>query len=79
MMPRPTTTSAAATTSTKNTVVCPPMSPNFTAKATNDRLTALSISSTHMNSTSGLRRTITPSAPMPNSAAARTRYHVVVG
>ena len=26
MMPRPTTTSAAATTSTKNTAACPPMS-----------------------------------------------------
>ena len=34
MMPRPTTTSAAATTSTKNTAVCPPMSPSCVARAT---------------------------------------------
>ena len=34
MMPRPTTTSAAATTITKNTVVCPLMSPSLRATAT---------------------------------------------
>ena len=28
---------------------------------------------------SGLRRTSTPTVPMPNSTAASTRYHVVVG
>ena len=37
------------------------------------RLTALSISSMHMNITSGLRRTSTPTAPMPNRTAARIR------
>ena len=79
MMPRPTTTSAAATTSTKNTVVCPPMSPSCLLSATKLRLTALSISSTHMNMTSGLRRTSTPTVPIANSTAASTRYHVVVG
>ena len=47
--------------------------------ATNVRLTALSISSTHMNSTSGLRRTITPTTPMENSTADSMRYQVVVG
>ena len=73
MMPRPTTTSAAATTSTKNTAVCPPMSPSRVDMATKLRLTALSISSMHMNITSGLRRSVTPTAPMPNSTAASTR------
>ena len=69
MMPRPTTTSAAATTSTKNTTVWPPMSSSVLAKATKVRLTALSISSMHMNITSGLRRTSSPTAPMANSTA----------
>ena len=63
MMPRPTTTSAAATTSTKNTTTWPPMSLSIRAKVTNVRLTALSMSSTHMNITSGLRRTSRPTAP----------------
>ena len=80
MMPRPTTTSAAATTITKNTVVCPPMSLELRLRAaTKLRLTALSISSTHISMMSGLRRTSTPTVPMPNSTAASTRYHVVVG
>ena len=34
------------------------------ANVTNVRLTALSMSSTHMNITSGLRRTSRPTAPM---------------
>ena len=33
----------------------------------------------HMNRTSGLRRTITPTTPMVNSAADSSRYQVVVG
>ena len=76
MMPRPTTTSAAATTSTKNTAVWPSMLPTVLDRATKQRLTALSISSMHINITSGLRRTSTPTAPMPNSTAPSTRYHV---
>ena len=59
-MPRPTTTSAAATTSTKTTTVWPPMSSSIREKVTKVRVTALSISSTHMNITSGLRRTSRP-------------------
>ena len=43
------------------------------AKVTNVRLTALSISSTHMNITSGLRRTSSPTAPIVNSSAAERR------
>ena len=38
MMPSPTTTSAAATTSTKNTAVWPSMLPKRTASATNDEV-----------------------------------------
>ena len=46
------------------------------AKVTKVRLTALSISSTHMNMISTLRRISSPTAPMLNSAAASARYHV---
>ena len=59
----PTTTSAAATTSTKNTIAWPPTSSSAREKATKVRFTALSISSTHMNITSGLRRTSRPDGP----------------
>ena len=43
------------------------------ARATNVRLTALSISSTHMNITSGLRRTISPTAPIAEQHRRRAR------
>ena len=42
-------------------------------------MTALSISSMHMNITSGLRRTSTPKVPIENSSADSSRYQVVVG
>ena len=61
---RPTTTSAAATTITKNAMTCPSSDPCILAKATNARLTAFSMSSTHMNTTIALRRTSTPTAPI---------------
>ena len=79
MMPRPTTASAAATTRMKNTAVCPSMLPTVRDRATKLRLTALSISSMHISITRALRRTSTPTAPMPNSTAPSTRYHVAVG
>ena len=41
------------------------------AKVTNARLVALSISSTHMNTTMALRRSSTPAAPIENSSAER--------
>ena len=44
-------------------------------KVTKVRLTALSMSSTHMNITSTLRRMSRPTAPMVNSTAARIRYY----
>src|SRR5581483_6231319 len=75
MMPRPTTTSAAATTITKNTIDWPPTSSSMRANVMNVRLTALSMSSTHMNMISTLRRTSSPTAPMVNSTAATDRYH----
>src|SRR4051794_24784748 len=74
MIARPTTPSAAATTSTKKTTTCPPMSFSMRAKVTKVKLTALSISSTHMNMTSTLRRISNPTAPMVKSMAARPRY-----
>ena len=73
MMASPTTTSAAATTITKNAMIWPSRVPLIREKVTSARLTALSISSTHMNSTIALRRTSTPTAPMVNSAADSTR------
>src|SRR5664280_2779964 len=73
-MPSPTVTSAAATTMTKKTMACPPMSPSVREKVTKVRLTALSISSTHMNMISALRRVNRPKAPTPKSSAASTRY-----
>ncbi len=74
MMPRPTTTSAAATTRTKNTATWPPMSSSMRENVTKVRFTALSISSMHMNMTRTLRRISSPTAPMLNSTAASTRY-----
>src|SRR5439155_20171510 len=71
---RPITTSAAATTRVKNTNTCPPMSSSIRAKVTNVRLTALSMSSTHMNMTRALRRTSRPMAAMQNISAATVRY-----
>ena len=48
------------------------------SNATRLRFTALSISSTHMNITRGLRRISSPVAPMAKIIAASTRYHVSV-
>src|SRR5579875_3767757 len=72
MIASPTTTSAAATVMTKNAITCPSTSPLIREKVTSERLTALSISSTDMNTTIALRRTRTPTAPIVNSAAEST-------
>jgi hypothetical protein len=61
---RPTTTSAAATTITKNAMTWPSRLPCSRANAMNARLTAFSISSTHMNMTSAFLRTSTPTPPI---------------
>src|SRR5216110_180332 len=68
MIASPTAASAAATAITKNTKTCPAM-PRLCARATNVRLTALSISSTHMKITIALRRTSTPATPSVKSTA----------
>ena len=73
MIASPIATSAAATTRVKNTITWPPMSSSARANVTNVRLAALSISSTHMNITSTLRRSSSPTAPMVNSNAPTTR------
>src|SRR2546423_6049400 len=68
MMASPTAASAAATAITKNTKTCPP-TPIRCASATKVKLTALSISSTHMKITIALRRSSTPATPSANSTA----------
>src|SRR5205823_2024618 len=65
MIASPTAASAAATAMTKNTKIWP-ATPSCCAKATNARLAAFSISSTHMKMTIALRRSSTPSTPTAN-------------
>src|SRR5581483_8783879 len=64
----PTAASAAATVMTKITNTCPE-NPYSRENATNVRFTALSMSSTHMNTMIALRRTSTPTTPIAKSAA----------
>ena len=73
MIARPTTTSAAATTMTKNAMIWPLRSPLMRENVTSARLAAFSISSTHMKTTIALRRSSTPSDPMVNRIADRYR------
>src|SRR5690349_16740302 len=68
MIANPTAASAAATVMTKNTNTCP-ATPYCWANATNVRFTALSISSTHMNTMMTLRRINTPNTPITNNTA----------
>src|SRR5215212_4384783 len=68
MIASPTAASAAATVITKNTNTCPP-APYDCANATKVRLTAFSMSSTHMNTMIALRRTSTPNTPITKSTA----------
>src|SRR3954466_2380179 len=68
MIARPTAASAAATAMTKITNTWPAM-PYTLLNATNDRFTALSMSSTHMKMMIAFRRVSTPIAPMVNSTA----------
>src|SRR3712207_7485768 len=73
MIASPTTTSAAATTMTKNAAIWPSRLPWTRAKVTSARFEALSISSTHMNTTIALRRVGTPTQPFVDNRADRTR------
>src|SRR3954466_14046050 len=68
MIARPTAASAAATVITKNTNTWP-ATPYACANATKLRLTALSMSSTHMKTMIALRRMSTPNTPIANSTA----------
>src|SRR3712207_3788495 len=68
MIASPTAASAAATVITKNTKTWP-AAPYTRAKATKDRFTALSISSTHMKMMIAFRRVRTPTTPIVNSTA----------
>src|SRR6478735_6238927 len=73
MIASPTTTSAAATTITKNAAIWPSRLPLAREKVTSARLLALSISSTHMHTTIALRRVSTPTQPRVNRIADRRR------
>ena len=65
----PTTASAAATAMIKKMKITPVMESILLAKVTNDKLTALSISSILMKITITFRRSITPSTPIVKSTA----------
>src|SRR5690606_17684355 len=79
MIASPMTTSAAATTRTKKVASWPSRVPKARPADTRVRLTALSISSTHMNITRALRRTRMPIAPIAKRAAASSMYQSVIG
>ena len=64
MIAMPTTTSAAATVITRKANTTPSREFKYRLIAANARFTALSINSMHMKTTSGLRRTMKPIAPM---------------
>src|SRR5581483_973285 len=68
MIASPTAASAAATVMTKNTNTWP-ATPYAWANAMKVKFTALSISSTHMNTMIALRRTSTPNTPITNRTA----------
>src|SRR5699024_5194995 len=71
---RPTTASAAATASEKNTRICPSTFPKWLLNETNDKLTALSISSTLIKMTIAFLRISTPTIPILNKTALRAKY-----
>ena len=81
---RPTAASAAAIVITMMTKTWPP-TPCILAKATNERFTALSMSSTHMNRMMAFRRVSTPTTPIAkriaetNSASANHATALLLG
>src|ERR1700746_3929669 len=77
MMARPTAASAAATTMTKKTKICPSMRCHMWAKATKVRLTALSISSIDIKIVMTLRLMRKAQTPIEKSTAARMRYQAI--
>src|SRR3954468_21248410 len=66
-------TSQAATTITTIAKIWPSMLPHIRAKAISAMFAALSMSSRHSRTTSGLRRVSTPPAPMQKISAETTR------
>src|SRR5262245_37767915 len=75
MIASPTAASAAATAMTMKTNNCPVTLPCRRENVTRERLTALSISSMHMNSDMTLRWMSTPTTPTVNNTALSARYH----
>ena len=73
MIASPTTTSAAATTITKNASTWPVRSPWIRANVTSMRFVALSMSSTPMNTMIAFLRSRTVVAPIEKRIAERTR------
>ena len=73
MMARPTLTSAAATTMTKNTAAWPPMSDNERENVTKVRFTAFSISSTPISTATALRFDSAITVPIPKISPDTTR------
>ncbi len=73
-MPSPMQTSQAATVITMIARICPSPLPHMRENAISARLAPLSISSRQSSTTSGLRRTITPKAPVQKTIAERARY-----
>src|SRR5256885_648960 len=71
---RPPGASAAATVMTIKTKSCPDTSLKKLEKATNVRLTALSVSSMHINIEITLRLMMTPTTPIVNRTAESARY-----
>src|SRR3954466_12649395 len=78
MMASPTAASAAATVMTKKTNTCP-ATPYCWANAMKVRLTALSISSTHMKMMIAFRRVSTPTTPIVNSTAEKKSDSASIG
>src|SRR5262249_2201199 len=74
MIANPTAASAAATAITMKTNNCPVTSLCRRENAIRVRLTALSISSMHINSAMTLRWMSTPTTPMVNNTALSARY-----
>src|SRR3990172_2198202 len=77
--PRPIATSAAATAITESAKIWPARSPCWRANAISVRFAALSMISSESRTINGLRRIITPSAPIPNRSAATIRYQPTSG
>src|SRR5581483_3854021 len=67
--PSPTTASAAAITRTISAIACPASLPRAREPSTSTRFPALSMISMHISMATGLRRSITPVAPVENRMA----------